>query len=205
MKVEIGYKVFADIEYELSINTLGGKIFYVAENSCNEDMSSTFDDSLYETAHRELEEKHGCKIPFLPQIKSKDSAEYLRICERAEIGRRALKSYEEVETKMLGYTPYTKMDISLGIPNFENDAANPQGSVPYHGYGSDNTSFVLFYFKPRIKVKRTVLEYDYLTLVAEIGGYVGLFIGISLAESSMAMISFFAKMIRRKLSENKLN
>ena len=167
--------------------------------SCNDDMTKSFDDMLYEAANEELDEKYGCAIPFLPQVKSKTTEKALDICESSEIGQLALKTYEEVETKMLGNVPCTRMDVSLGMPHVSHDAAAPQGSVPYQGYGSDDTAFVLFYFKPTIKVKRTVLEYDYLTLVAEIGGYVGLLIGVSLAESSIAIISFVVRTIEKKL------
>ena len=207
MIVEIGYKVFVDIDYELSVNTLGGKYFLLTEKiSCNDDTSQSFDDSLYKAANEELEEKYGCTIPFLPETEPKNtgkiwkSGDKLEICNVPEIGQRALKSYEDVETKMLGNVPCTRMDVSLGMPHVSHDAAAPQGSVPYQGYGSDDTAFVLFYFKPTIKVKRTVLEYDYLTLVAEIGGYVGLFIGVSLAESSIAIISFVSKIIGKRFN-----
>ena len=160
-------------------------------------MTQTFDDMLYEAANENLDDKYGCTIPFLPQMKSKNTGKDLDICKSPEIGQMALKSYEDVETKMLGNVPCTRMDISLGMPHVSHDAAAPQGSVPYQGYGSDETSFVLLYFKPTIKVKRTILEYDYLTLVAEIGGYVGLLIGVSLAQSSIAIITLLAKTVEK--------
>ena len=197
--VQIGYKVFVDIDYELSVNTLGGKNFLSAGKiSCNDDITKTFDDLLYENANKELEEKYGCSIPFLPQSKSMATGEILEICKSAETGQLALGTYKDLETKMLGNVPCTRMDVSLGMPHVSHDAATPQGSIPYQGYGSDDTAFVLFYFKPTIKVKSTVLEYDFVTLVAEIGGYVGLFIGISLAESSISIISFLERKKREK-------
>ena len=188
-----------DIDYELSVNTLGGKNFLSAGKiSCNEDMTKNFDDMLYENANKELERKYGCSIPFLPQMRSMATGEILEICESAEMGQLALETYIDLETKMLGNVPCTRMDVSLGMPHVSHDAATPQGSIPYQGYGSDDTAFVLFYFKPTIKVKSTVLEYDFVTLVAEIGGYVGLFIGVSLAESSIAIISFLERKKREK-------
>ena len=197
--VQVGYKVFVDIDYELSVNTLGGKNFLSAGKiSCNDDITKTFDDLLYENANKELEEKYGCSIPFLPQSKSMATGEILDICKSAETGQLALGTYKDLETKMLGNVPCTRMDVSLGMPHVSHDAATPQGSIPYQGYGSDDTAFVLFYFKPTIKVKSTVLEYDFVTLVAEIGGYVGLFIGISLAESSISIISFLERQKRGK-------
>ena len=188
-----------DIDYELSVNTLGGKNFLSAGKiSCNDDMTKNFDDMLYENANKELERKYECSIPFLPPMRSMATGETLEICESAEIGQLALETYKDLETKMLGNVPCTRMDVSLGMPHVSHDAAAPQGSIPYQGYGSDDTAFVLFYFKPTIKVKSTVLEYDFVTLVAEIGGYVGLFIGVSLAESSIAIISFLERKKREK-------
>ena len=200
MVVEIGYKVFVDIDYELVVNTLGGKNVLSSEQiTCNNNMGKAFDDAFYETANLELEEKYGCTIPFLPQVRSLDSEEILRICESDEVGQLAFKTYEDIETEMLRNVPCTRMDVSLGMPHVSHDAARTNGSVPYKGYGTDETAFVLFYFKPTIKVKRTILEYDYYTLVAEIGGYVGLFIGVSLAESSVALISFLQRKMENKL------
>ena len=63
--VDIGYKVFVDIDYQLSVNTLGEKKFLLSQKiTCNDDMSKSLDETLYENANAELESKYGCKYWF---------------------------------------------------------------------------------------------------------------------------------------------
>ena len=52
-------------------------------------------------------------------------------------------------------------------------------------------------FKPDIKVKSTVMYYDSTTLAAEIGGYVGMFLGVSMVDLAMAFNFFFLIMMKR--------
>ena len=45
-----------------------------------------------------------------------------------------------------------------------------------------NEAYVRLYLKTKIKVKSTVLYYDSTTLAAEIGGYIGMLLGVSLVD-----------------------
>ena len=185
----VGGKVFIDFDYELSINTLEDS----EKMPCNADRDFTFDDTVYEIANSELEKEHNCTIPFLPKIPSNIRGDPSEICKVEETGRNALKLYQNIESNALENVPCARMDISLGLPFITNDSAAPGGSVPYQGYGSDDTAFILLYFKTSVKVKRTIFDYDFLTLVAELGGYTGLLIGISLVESTIGIICIIEK------------
>ena len=54
------------------------------------------------------------------------------------------------------------------------------GFPVYDSYQDSNQSRVKIYFKSRISERRNIVTYDGVTLLAEIGGYMGLFLGISL-------------------------
>ena len=65
--------------------------------------------------------------------------------------------------------------------------------------GIENEAYVKFYIKDQIQVKKSRLSYSEVTLLAEVGGYVGLLLGVSL----MDIASLFDKaciIINQKLS-----
>ena len=66
-------------------------------------------------------------------------------------------------------TPCGTLDTQFGIPTMQ-----PFGKQDYH---------LKFYFKTHISVKRSFAEYDFRNFLAEIGGYMGLFLGVSLMDS----------------------
>ena len=45
----------------------------------------------------------------------------------------------------------------------------------------DGSSYLKIYLKPTVKVQETIYDYTVLSLLAEIGGYTGLFLGASVA------------------------
>ena len=160
-------------------------------------MISIFDDELYKLANNELELRFGCTIPFLPNSTSSITGRPIEICKDAETGSKALGHYLDIESSQLGNMPCARMDIFLGMPYVSNNSevVNPH---PYMGYGLRDKAFVLLYFRTDVKVKRTVYDYDFLTLVGELGGYVGLLIGISLAELIIHINSLIVKGVGKK-------
>ena len=92
----------------------------------------------------------------------------------------ALKLFEDSKDAPIskGDVPCARYDIDLGYPDVSN--------------GHDNmTAFIKFYLKTDIKVKSTVIYYDSTTLAAEIGGYVGMFLGVSMVDLAILFNSFF--------------
>lgn len=52
---------------------------------------------------------------------------------------------------------------------------------PFYGTSYDNTTArIKLYMKSTTKVKKTILDYTVLSMLAEIGGYTGLLLGISI-------------------------
>ena len=187
--------MFVDFHYEISINAL-----QQSDNKpCDPLLNLQFDDNLYQVANKELVKLNNCTIPFLPINTRNVTQDPLKICENAEMGKSAMSLYLDIESRLLGNIPCSRMDVFLGMPAITNDSALPGGSVPYQGYGSDITSFILLYFKTNIKVKTVVWDYDILTLVAEIGGYTGLLVGFPIARGIILINSVILK-ITIKLS-----
>ena len=190
--------MFVDFHYEIAINAL-----QQSDNKpCDPLLNLQFDDNLYQVANEELGKLNNCTIPFLPINTRAVTQVPLQIGENAEIGKSAMSLYLDIESRLLGNIPCSRMDVFLGMPAITNDSALPGGSVPYQGYGSDNTSFILLYFKTNIKVKTVVWDYDILTLVAEIGGYTGLLVGFPIARGIILINSVILKIIL-KLSNPK--
>ena len=62
--------------------------------------------------------------------------------------------------------------------------------------GNENETYVKFYIKEQIPVRESQLSYSVVTLLAELGGYVGLIIGVSLMDIVSLIDQIFAKFIR---------
>ena len=195
MFCDVGGKVFLDFDYELSINTLEDS----EKMSCNPEMNLNFDDTVYEIANADLERRYNCTIPFLPTISSNITGKPPEICREDTIATQAMERYEYIEASQLSKTPCARMDIFLGLPFISS------GSVPYQGYGFNDTAFIMLYFKTAIKVKSTVLDYDFITLVAELGGYTGLLIGMSVGQGIILINSIIIKILAAKRNGNKNN
>ena len=173
------------------------------DRSCNKDMISIYDDSLYKMGNDELENKFGCTIPFLPPFSSNVTGKPIDICKDEETGSKAMNHYLDIESSQFGNMPCARMNIFLGLPAITNNSevTNPH---PYMGYGLRNKAFAMLYFPTDVKVKRTVYDYDFLALVGELGGYVGLLVGVSLAELIFHTTTFTVKQLGKKyLSEQK--
>ena len=52
--------------------------------------------------------------------------------------------------------------------------------------GNENETYVRFYIKDQIKVMKSYLSYTEVSLLAEVGGYVGLFLGTSMNQIATA-------------------
>ena len=67
-------------------------------------------------------------------------------------------------------TPCEKMRVNYA----GHDSMDPNGY--------DNEAYVKFYIKDEIQVKKSHLSYSEVSLLAEVGGYVGLLLGVSLMD-----------------------
>ena len=63
--------------------------------------------------------------------------------------------------------------------------------------GNENETYVKFYIKEEIPVRESFLSCSAVTLLAELGGYVGLIIGVSLMDIVSLIDKIFAKFIQK--------
>ena len=122
----------------------------------------------------------------------------MEICRNESTGFKALKRFWDVEVSKLDDIPCARMDILLGLPTTDNNIAERNGTITAGRYYSGKTAFIVIYLKMAIKVKRTILDYDGMTLFADLGGYTGLFLGVSVAESIILMNTILQKIVVKK-------
>ena len=107
--------------------------------------------------------KLGCTTPFGPNKSG--------ICTDSNLSAKALKLYDLYLNK-----PDT---VCPELCNFLEVSLRTQLSIKSNEEDKSGTSYMKFSLKNTIKVTNSQFLYNGLTLMAEIGGYVGLFLGIS--------------------------
>ena len=81
--------------------------------------------------------------------------------------------------------PCARMTVFFQIPIIQNN--------------SDIEGFVKFYFKDEVKVSTEKLKYTIVSFMAEVGGYVGLLLGVSLLDITSIIGQFFAKICQKQI------
>ena len=81
--------------------------------------------------------------------------------------------------------PCELYDVDLGLPVIDSDD-NPM-----------NEAYVKLYLKTKVRIKKTVIYYDSTTFAAEIGGYVGMFLGVSLVDIAILFNSCFLLFVQK--------
>lgn len=173
--------VYLDFVNNLFINTLEG----LAGHTCNSEVNYNYDKKFYDKIAKENNESFNCSVPFHPSIKSKLTGNPIEICNSSETGKKALENwvvsfYSGPLTTI--NKPCAEMEIFLGLPFIYNN-------------GLVSEAYIKIYIKPDIKVKSVILYYDLTTLFAELGGYIGMFLGISLVDLTIICNSAFSKAI----------
>ena len=194
----LGQKVFLDIFYEVTLNTLGQNLWGDLEQyACNPEMNLKYDDVLYSTIASENEKELNCSVPFHPLTTSKLTGRIIEVCNTSELGSKAHANFnalhgtgpEEAKNK-----PCAAIDIFLGLPFIDNHPNNPS-----------QEAYIRLYMKSNVKVKSMIIYYDFSTLAAEIGGYIGMFIGMSLMDFTIkctaALFKAYTKKLKRKYQE----
>ena len=77
------------------------------------------------------------------------------------------------------------MDIFLGLPFTSS-------------HSDEKEAYFKIYLKTAVKVKKTVLDYDYLTMIGEFGRYTGFLLGISLVDILIRLNRFFMIIFSRR-------
>ena len=77
------------------------------------------------------------------------------------------------------------MDVFLGPP---------EGSVQ----NKTENAYIRIYVKSDVKIKSVILHYDSITLFAELGGYLGMLLGVSLIDCTNMIDSTLLRIILRR-------
>ena len=71
--------------------------------------------------------------------------------------------------------------------------------LPFDGNGPDNEAYIKLYTKSTAKVKKMVYDYTVLSLIAEIGGYTGLLLGVSVLNLTSVVNSVSYKLLDKAM------
>ena len=188
---EIGKRVYLDFTQAITVNSLG----HLKTHRCNPDMNFKFDELWYQKTARENEKKFGCSIPWHPIIYSELTKKNIQICNNSSTGLKALKRSRQFRDSLISAEsiPCSNFEISLGLPKID-DEDNDM-----------NEAYVRLYPKSQIKMKTTVLYYDFTTLAAEIGGYAGICLGVSLVDIVRTINAYILEKMHKHSGDSKVS
>ena len=172
--------------YHVSVNTLGEKKDYL----CNATMNYNYDETLYNMVANENEDKWNCSVPFHAPTTSKITGKLIEICNNSFLGLQAYNNWDDVlrrGSQIPNYQPCAWMDVVLGLP-----IVSPDQNM--------NEAFVRFYFKSHVKVKSIIAYYDFASLVADLGGYIGMLLGVSLIDLTIKLNNLLVRVLAAKLT-----
>ena len=179
----MGERQYLSFTHELAINRIGD----LDGHRCNEEMNFKQDITWYTLIARENEKMFGCSVPFHPPIDTEDGGKEIEICRNSSTGKEAYDHYFQARDTLLdgGYPPCANFDIYFGLPDTD-DTDNKM-----------TEAFLRLYIKTDIRVKSTVIYYDENTFAAEIGGYVGMFLGVSMIDLAIIFNSSILSMVNK--------
>ena len=166
-----GRKHFMDMTYSIMKNTLKSE----STIPCSGETNFEFDNCFYQAIAQDLTNKLNCVVPFIK------TSENNNICvnkAQTEIDQMMLALEKSLTTTGPCMSPCTSMNIFFGVL-FDDAIRN------------DEKSFLRIYFKSNIKFQQTIYDYTLLSLLAEIGGYTGLLLGISVANITTVIAKMF--------------
>ena len=182
--IKLGQRVYLELAHELLINTIG----HHKDHQCNPDIGSNLDNITYKKIANENEMKYGCSVPFHPLIYSELTKAKIKICDNHTTGLKAYEEWKKLKSKddIFG-TPCAGFDFFPRLPDIDED-------------DNDKTeAYVQFYLKAKIKVKSMFIYYDFTSCAAEIGGFIGMFLGVSLIDLASMLNSVILKLVHKKI------
>ena len=171
-------------DYRYGVHHEFHELLDYGRSPCNNEKTYQIDACNYNGTEKQSLEELGCTTPFGPNKN--------KICTNQTIGRKAILTYyssmySDSEKNCEGcHYPCSYFIVSTKLDN--------KNKV------SPGRSYVCLNFEQLIQVTKSHYTYSELSLIAEIGGYVGLFLGISVnqmpyllnvLEASLAKIRSF--------------
>ena len=153
--------------------------------TCLSDMDYKRDDCLYEAIQKECEDQVGCTTPF--------NVDKSNICTEVEDARKSADIFAEIAfrnyTKAKEFCPKACQQYIISFSNKE----------WFYNSDYDQVIKATFEFPRFVRTSKSNHSYTALELIAEVGGYVGLFLGVSINQIS----DIFKIMIGKIASKNK--
>ena len=173
-------KAFIDIPWQRRIYIdLDQEIFEFLnskDNPCNATNGYRKDRCIHQHIHDVSMDTFGCTTPFVPDKNA--------ICKDREIARQTLKLYQEIVEK--NHTNSSCLNpCTLSFQRFIQTKDDLQ---PY--VDKKKASVLKIASREKIKVMRAHELYLWDNLLGEVGGYVGLFLGVSFVQISDLINSF---------------
>lgn len=142
---------------------------------------------MYQLVAEQNQKMFGCSVPWHPDTYSLKENTKIDICNNSILGLEATKHFDKLIDGIIteDLVPCAWFDIFTGITDVDK---------------TDNDmkeAFARLYLKAKIKVKSIILHYDSTTFAAEIGGYVGVLLGVSLVDIAIISRSTFLKMQKK--------
>lgn len=138
-----------------------------AEEPCDDDINYDFDACAQKEIEEKMLSKYGCTTPFGPNK--------MKICTNQTVGIEAQKEYTnfwnnlfQTDCKKPCRLMYTRLaNTKEGIYL----TSKPKGKIT-------------LFLKDTVRTTNEIFLYSVLSLIAEVGGYVGLFLGVSVNQIS---------------------
>ena len=175
-----GKRAYQDSMYSISINTL--------EHLCNPKMNLEYDNWFYQKVARENERKLNCTCPFHPPVLSQVTGEEIEICNEGMKGKMAISEIGRIsnrEPRAPEAKPCSEMKVLLAPPMISSR--------------NIKEAYIRLYIKSDVKIKNIILYYDANSLFADLGGYIGMILGISIMDLIVICNSASSKVILTKL------
>ena len=157
-----GHNHFIDMTYSITENTLKNE----GTIPCSDQTDFEYDNCFYQAIAQDLMNELSCVVPFI-------TTENKSICmnmAQSEVDKMMIRFKKSASNTTTGpcMSPCISMDIFFGVL-FDD------------GIRDDGKSYLQIYLKTNIKFQQTIYDYTLLSLLAEIGGYTGLLLGMSVA------------------------
>ena len=149
------------------------RALYLASDETNFEFDNCFDQAIAQ----DLMNKLNCVVPFIKTSENNNICVYKNQTKVDKMMSAFKKSASNTTTGPC-MSPCASMDIFFGIL-FDD------------GIRNDGKSFLKIYLKSNIKFQQTIYDYTLLTLLAEIGGYTGLLLGISVSNITTLLEKMF--------------
>ena len=148
-------------------------------------MNTRYDEFLYRNLRMILESEFDCTVPFLPDFDATTDTRRTDIC-------------KDPETKKASYAKYDLLKRNNENRVVENPCSTIQA---YFGlffedptYDGDK-AYLKIYLQSMTTIKLTVMDYDGIAVIADIGGYTGLLLGMSAIRLSRFVFKSILKVV----------